>query len=341
MAKILVVDDDTAILDIMMPGIDGFELCSKIRKEDEYEKIREKHFIIRRIILGILIVIIIAGGVYCRFGGFGTGKSADTKDLEKLWNQGAFSDEYTSRQRSEVIEAVKTELLENEKPAAVQAVHFADILLQNILLGDAMDDILAWMALRDKLMAENIMWILGQEEARGNSRIFISGHNGHVSQFGFYDHDNKYMGHILADEIGEASYFVIGTDFYKTTNNMPKGDGKRTKFTAYSHDPPAKAAKKCGYDICFLDFSKIPEASALKSEVTGYCYMGNFGENQMTLMNRIVMRALPYTYRIWGSPAGMYDGMIFVEEAHPIEIKTLSESEDCTKTEEENNNTNI
>lgn len=47
--------------------------------------------------------------------------------------------------------------------------------------------------------------------------------------------------------------------------------------------------------------------------------MGNLGENQMNLLNRIIMRVFPYTYRIWGSPASMYDGMIFVTEAHPIQ----------------------
>lgn len=426
-------------------------------------KSRKKHFVIRRIILGMLIVIIIVGGIYCWFGGFGTGKCADTAEfakyagqvsdvtipketriialgeathgnaefqqlkldifqimvenygvrsfaleadygccetanryihggegtadqaanelgfqiyktdemanllswmreynenvgegedicfygfdmqrneadyeyfietakalgaetaeLEKIWNNGDLSSEYTNEQRAEIIKGVKAELLENEKTETTQTVHFADILLQNIELGNAMEDMQAGMALRDRFMAENIMWILGQEEARGNSRIFISGHNGHVEQFGSYDEENPYMGHILADTIGETSYFVIGTDFYKTTNNMPKGSDKRTKFTAYSHNPLAKAAKKCGYDICWLDFSKIPEESALKPEVTGYCYMGNFGENQMNLLNRIIMRAFPYTYRIWGSPASMYDGMIFVTEAHPIQLR--------------------
>ena len=245
----------------------------------------------------------------------------ETAELEKIWNNGDLGSEYTDEQRAEIIEGVKAELLENEKPATTQAVHFADILLQNIELEKTMNDAWAGMALRDKFMSENVMWILGQEEARGNSRIFITGHNGHVRQFGSYDNENKYMGNILADEIGEASYFVIGTDFCKTTNNMPKGSGKRTKFTAYSHDPLAKAAKKCGYDSCWLDFSKIPEESALKSEVTGYCYMGNLGENQLTLLNRVVMRAIPYAYRIWGSPASMYDGMIFVTEAHPTQLR--------------------
>ena len=427
-------------------------------------KSRKKHFIIRRIILGMLIIIIIAGGIYCRFGGFGTGKSADTAEfakyagqvsditipeetriialgeathgnaefqqlklevfqimvenygvrsfaleadygcsetanryihggegtaaqaasalgfqiyqtdemanllswmraynenvseredlciygfdmqrydadyeyfiemaealgadtaeLKKIWNNETFNEDYTGEQRAEIIKGVKEALLQNEKPETEQAVHFADILLQNIELGNAMENMQAGMALRDRFMADNAMWILGQEEARGNSRIFISGHNGHVEQFGSYDEENPYMGHILADTIGERSYFVIGTDFYKTTNNMPKGSAKRTKFTAYSHDPLAKAAKKCGYDICWLDFSKIPEESALKPEVIGYCYMGNFGENQMTILNRIIMRAIPYTYRIWGSPASMYDGMIFVTEAHPIQLSS-------------------
>lgn len=246
---------------------------------------------------------------------------ADTEELKKIWNNGTLNNDYTGEQQAEIIKGVKETLLENEKPETAQAVHFADILLQNIELGNAMEDMQAGMALRDRFMAENIMWILGQEEARGNSRIFISGHNGHIGQFGSYDAENFYMGHILADTIGEDAYFVIGTDFYKTTNSMPKGSGERTKFTVYSHDPLAKAAKECGYDICWLDFSKIPEESTLKPEVTGYCYMGNLGENQMNLLNRIIMRVFPYTYRIWGSPASMYDGMIFVTEAHPIQFR--------------------
>lgn len=45
--------------------------------------------------------------------------------------------------------------------------------------------------------------------------------------------------------------------FYKTMNNMPKGSEKRTKYTAYFRDPLARAAKGCGYDNCWLDFSKL------------------------------------------------------------------------------------
>ena len=49
--------------------------------------------------------------------------------------------------------------------------------------------------------------------------------------------------------------------------------------------------------------------------------MGNLGENQLTLLNRLVMRAVPYTYRLLGSPAALYDGMIFVTQAHPTQIR--------------------
>ena len=51
------------------------------------EKSRKKHFIVRRIILGIFTVLIIVGGVYCYFGGFGTGKSADIEEFAKYAGQ--------------------------------------------------------------------------------------------------------------------------------------------------------------------------------------------------------------------------------------------------------------
>lgn len=58
------------------------------------------------------------------------------------------------------------------------------------------------------------MWILKQEEARGNGRIFISRHNEHVKRSGIYDANNKVIGNLLADEIGNE-YFVIVQIFIK------------------------------------------------------------------------------------------------------------------------------
>ena len=133
------------------------------------------------------------------------GLGADTTELEKIWENEDSDNTDIAEQKTEAINAVKAQLLDHEKPAVAQALHFADILLQNIEVGKAMESGQEGMALRDKYMAENAMWILEQEEARGNKRIFISGHNGHVDQFGSYDKENKYMGHILVDNIGEAS----------------------------------------------------------------------------------------------------------------------------------------
>ena len=47
----------------------------------------KKHFMIRRIIFGILIILVIVGAVYCRFGGFGTGESADAEEFAKYAGQ--------------------------------------------------------------------------------------------------------------------------------------------------------------------------------------------------------------------------------------------------------------
>ena len=245
---------------------------------------------------------------------------ADTAALEALLADDASAGTDNNSQTESLVLALKAALLRLDTPQAAQAVHFADVVLQNLQLGKAMENTLAGMALRDKLMAENVQWVLAQEQARGNSRVFLSGHNGHISQSGSYDAENNYMGHILADAVGQDAYFSIGTDFYKATVNMAKDSENRTRFTVYSHDPLAKAAKTCGYDVCWLDFSKIPESSALKSQVEDYCFMGNLGENQLTLLNRLVMRAFPYTYRLWGSPAALYDGIIFVTQAHPTRI---------------------
>lgn len=80
-------------------------------------------------------------------------------------------------------------------------------------------------------MAENVLWILSMEEQRGNSCIFISGHNGHIERFGNYGAGTRVMGNILSDELGDG-YFAIGTDFYKTNCNLPKmmESVSRTRF---------------------------------------------------------------------------------------------------------------
>ena len=239
----------------------------------------------------------------------------DTADFEKMWNSEAntYADGYTVEQRTEIITAVKEQL----PPDDVQAIHFADILLQNIELGKYIDDSAELNAQRDRMMAENTLWILQQEQARGNSRIMISGHNNHIMQC--ENAGTPVLGSLLAENLGDG-YFAIGTDFYKSVCNLPKPyTGKRITHTFYSYDPLAKASKKYGFDVSFLDFSKVSEDSALMEYLANNISMGSVGEYYSVLMNFV-----PRSYRVWRAPQDAYDAMIFVTDTAPIEIESLN-----------------
>ena len=239
----------------------------------------------------------------------------DTADFEKLWNSEAddYADGYTAEQRTQIITTVKNQL----PPEDAQAIHFADILLQNIELGKYIDDSGELNAQRDRMMAENTLWILQQEQARGNSCIMISGHNNHIMQC--ENAGTPVLGSLLAEEL-ESGYFAIGTDFYKSVCNLPKPyTGKRITHTFYSYDPLAKASKKCGFDASFLDFSKVPEGSLLTKHLVNSISMGSLGESYSVLMNFV-----PRSYRVQRIPQDAYDAMIFVANATPIEIESLN-----------------
>lgn len=239
----------------------------------------------------------------------------DTADFEKLWSSEAddYVDGYTAEQRTQIITAVKNQLSLED----AQAIHFADILLQNIELGKYIDDSAELNAQRDRMMAENTLWILQQEQARGNSRILISGHNNHIMQC--ENAGTPVLGSLLAENLGDG-YFAIGTDFYKSVCNLPKPyTGKRITHTFYSYDPLAKASKKCGFDVSFLDFSKVSEDSALMEYLANNISMGSVGEYYSVLMNFV-----PRSYRVQRIPQDAYDAMIFVTDTAPIEIESLN-----------------
>jgi len=85
----------------------------------------------------------------------------------------------------------------------------------------------------------------------------------------------------------------------------------------YSHNPLAKTAKMAGLDICWLDFSHVPENSELSQLISQYTYMGTLGESYSWFM-----RILPPSYRMFQPPAELYDSMIFVADAKPTKIIT-------------------
>lgn len=235
--------------------------------------------------------------------------SVDTKNMEKLMEGEEWSSEYDCPARIEIITQVKTEL--EGKKNSEEAVHFADMLLQycEFQLESNTDA----GTLRDKFMADNVKWILQQEQQIGYQRIFISGHNGHVAKWGSFNS----MGKLLSNET-DNGYYVIGTDFYRTHCNMPtRSPKKRTNQVFYSHDPLAKTAKMAGLYICWLDFSHVPEKSELYELISQYTYMGTLGESYSWFM-----RILPPSYRIFQPPAELYDSMIFVADAKPTKIIT-------------------
>ena len=239
----------------------------------------------------------------------------DSTEFEKMWNSESsnYANGYTAEQRAEIISAIKEQL----PPEDAQAIHFADILLQNIQLGKYIDDSGELNAQRDRMVAENTLWILQQEQARGNSRILISGHNNHIMRC--ENAGTPVLGSLLAEELG-SGYFAIGTDFYKSVCNLPKPyTGKRITHTFYSYDPLAKASKKCGFDVSFLDFSKVPEGSALMEYIANSVQMGSLGEYYSILMNFV-----PRSHRVWRAPQDAYDAMIFVTDMAPIEIESLN-----------------
>lgn len=90
---------------------------------------------------------------------------------------------------------------------------------------------------------------------------------------------------------------------------------KRTIQVFYSHDSLAKAAKLAGFDICWLDFTKVLENSELGRQASEYTHMGTFGENYS-----IIMRLLSPGYRMFQLLAVLYDSMIFVTDANPTKI---------------------
>lgn len=230
-------------------------------------------------------------------------------EIEPLINGNDWNPEYNYPQRQERFEQIK-EILQTKEESEL-GVHLAEMLIQNCKLNSGDGSNAEYIFLRDSFMKENTLWILEQEEKLGRECIFISGHNGHVEK-----HASGYMGSLLYEELGNE-YYVIGTDFYRTSCNLPRGkNGTRTNQTFYSYDPLAKAAKRAGLDICWLDFSKIPEDSSLKQYTTDYIYNGNLGEGY-----NLIIRTIPVAYRVFDNPEKAYDSMIYVSEGTPTKIK--------------------
>ena len=136
--------------------------------------------------------------------------------IEPLVTGEDWNPEYDYPQRQARFEQIKALLAAKE--GSDLGVHLAEMLIQNCQLNSGEGTSAEYISLRDSFMKENTLWILEQEEKLGRECIFVSGHNGHVEKVTGYEN----MGGLLYEEL-EDDYYVIGTDFYKTTCNLPRG----------------------------------------------------------------------------------------------------------------------
>ena len=168
--------------------------------------------------------------------------------------------------------------------------------------------------LRDRDMAENVEAIRKIEAEIGSGKIVISAHDGHIERVNpIYTS----MGVLLAQNFGN-DYYAIGTDVWKVRDNIKSmGEAKRSMQTFVSCDPSAAQARFAEGQQYVLYFSALSdEESRIAALVRTPMRMMQLGEGYTFLMRLLPDRS----YRLKGAPAAYYDAMLFLYEAHPIEI---------------------
>ncbi len=168
--------------------------------------------------------------------------------------------------------------------------------------------------LRDRYMAENVEAIQKIEAEIGSGKIVISAHDGHIERVNpIYTS----MGVLLSQDLGN-DYYAIGTDVWKLRDNIKNlGEATRSIQRFVSGDPLAAQARFAEGRQYVLYFSQITnEESRVYTLVHSPMRMMQLGEGYTFLMRLLPDRS----YRLKGIPSEHYDAMIFLYEAHPIEI---------------------
>ena len=168
--------------------------------------------------------------------------------------------------------------------------------------------------LRDRDMAENVEAIRKIEAEIGSGKIVISAHDGHIERVNpIYTS----MGVLLAQNFGN-DYYAIGTDVWKVRDNIKSmGEAKRSMQSFVSCDPLAAQARFAEGQQYVLYFSALSdEESRIAALVRKPMRMMQLGEGYIFLMRLLPDRS----YRLKGAPTAYYDAMLFLYEAHPIEI---------------------
>lgn len=165
---------------------------------------------------------------------------------------------------------------------------------------------------RDNCMFENTKWIVEQEEKLGHSAVMLSGHNGHITKN--LSTVATFLGNQLYEEYGEG-YFAIGTDYYNTSDNVPDQNRNRVVKKFCSGDPLAYQVGDMDTNIAYLDFAKAAESEELSKLINNKMGTGSLGEQYS-----VMMKVMPNLTHVYFAPSEMYDAMIYVYDATPIEV---------------------
>jgi erythromycin esterase len=169
--------------------------------------------------------------------------------------------------------------------------------------------------LRDQYLTDNLQWIIDYEAARGNEKVFINGHNGHIEKTSASLAGYKSMGNYLDERYGEE-YFAIGSDFIKSTFQSKNGSGERKNFTVKNHNDLVDAFSEVESNTFFVDFENASESDELSDIISSEQKMANIGDDF-----RMWYKFLKMFYTIEMTPNEAYDGMIIVKEATPTSVK--------------------
>ncbi len=169
--------------------------------------------------------------------------------------------------------------------------------------------------LRDQYLTDNLQWIIDYEATRGNEKVFINGHNGHIEKTSASLAGYKSMGNYLDERYGEE-YFAIGSDFIKSKFQSKNGSGERKNFTVKNHNNLVDSFSEVESNTFFVDFENASESDELSDIISSEQKMANIGDDF-----RMWYKFLKMFYTIEMIPNEAYDGMIIVKEATPTSVK--------------------
>lgn len=187
---------------------------------------------------------------------------------------------------------------------------------------DYSSDPLGGAKYRDKCMAGNVSFILDYEKAKGNNRVFITGHNGHIARDkgslakGLY-YDN--MGKLLSEEYKD-NYFAIGTDYHKSICSARDGDAFKS-FKVYSEDPFTTNVYRVSDGYYYLNFNDVKDGgSEAYTLLNSNINVGSFAPSGYSSFYAIYFFLRPSFTRESIVLANAYDAMIFFDQINPLDL---------------------